>query len=194
MALPGAAGWCLNCAQAYDSSIAAWELSDQVEQERWVHRGYVTGADVASPSVIHLNGVIANLALAEIHNLFAPYKRFDGYQCYNQLTSELMQYTIKRQQDCAFCGNEGLLGLGDIELIPDYLRMQKREVQLPQVPAVKAADGAESTGDVDLEKEELAESCPSADRQTAAQPPVDRNAADSVAADLRDPPDTSLAT
>lgn len=189
IALPGPAGWCLSCGQVYDSSIAAWELSDQVEQKRWIHRGYVTGADVASPSVIHLNGVIANLALAEIHNLFAPYKKFDGYLCYNQLTSEIMRYTISRQEDCAFCGDEGLLGLGDIELIPDYQRMQKREVQLPQVPAVKATDESESNDDGDSEKEEPAESGPSADTLKA-----DQQAADPAAADLRDPPDTSLAT
>jgi hypothetical protein len=100
-----------------------------------------------------------------------------------------MRYTISRQEDCAFCGDEGLLGLGDIELIPDYQRMQKREVQLPQVPAVKATDESESNDDGDSEKEEPAESGPSADTLKA-----DQQAADPAAADLRDPPDTSLAT
>jgi molybdopterin/thiamine biosynthesis adenylyltransferase len=131
IALPGESGWCLTCAHAYNPEIAAWELADAVEQQRWVHRGYVAGADIKSPSVSHLNGVVANLALAEIHNLLAPFKAFQGYCVYDQRRSELMSYTIQRNKECAMCSDAALLGLGDIEPVPDYRSLQQRLAKVP---------------------------------------------------------------
>jgi molybdopterin/thiamine biosynthesis adenylyltransferase len=122
IALPGATGWCLACARVYDAERAAIELADAVEQQRWVRRGYIDGADVKAPAVSHLNGVVANLALAEIHNLLVPFKKFVSYLTYDQLRGELMAYTIERNPACAFCSDSGLLGLGDVEPMPDYER------------------------------------------------------------------------
>jgi molybdopterin/thiamine biosynthesis adenylyltransferase len=122
IALPGAAGWCLACAHVYDPERAAIELADAAEQQRWITRGYINGAEVKAPAVGHLNGVVANLALAEIHNLIAPFKPFSGYLAYNQLRGELMAYTIERNTTCAVCSDTALLGLGDLEPIPDLER------------------------------------------------------------------------
>jgi vancomycin resistance protein VanJ len=120
IALPGAAGWCLACARVYDAERAAIELADAVEQKRWIQRGYIDGADVKAPAVSHLNGVVANLALAEIHNLIAPFKEFVSYLTYSQQRNELMPYTISRNQTCAICSDTALLGLGDLEPLPNY--------------------------------------------------------------------------
>ena len=148
IALPGQDGWCLACAYAYDAQIAAWELADAAEQERWVHRGYVQGADVPTPSVTHLNGIIANLALTEIHNLLAPFKKFQSYTTYDCLASEAIPYTIQRSEDCAICGEKALLALGDIEPIPDYLKRQKEPIAIPSSPPdITALSEAETTNE-----------------------------------------------
>jgi molybdopterin/thiamine biosynthesis adenylyltransferase len=110
VAMPGAGGWCLACAHAFDPQIAAWELSTPNEQAEWVRRGYVEGADVPSPAVRHLNGVTADLALAEIHNLFTGFKQFHNFVSYDQLKCELMPLTIERNKSCAFCGDRRFAG------------------------------------------------------------------------------------
>ena len=134
IALPGASGWCLSCAHAIDSELAAWELASPDERARWVSRGYVQGADEPAPAVRHLNGVTADLALGEIHNLFAPFKKFQSYVFYNQLASELLPVTIERNRSCALCGDRGVLGLGDLEPVPDYLRDQRGALNFPSAP------------------------------------------------------------
>jgi hypothetical protein len=134
IALSGENGWCLACAHAYNAETAAYELADPLDQQRWVHRGYMPGTDVKAPSVSHLNGVVANLALAEIHNLFAPHKPFQGYLAYDQKRSELMPYTIHRNTECAICSDSALLGLGDVEPIPDFRLAQHQPLKLPPPP------------------------------------------------------------
>jgi hypothetical protein len=147
IALPGAAGWCLSCAHVYDAERAAIELADATERRRWIQRGYIDGADVKAPAVSHLNGVVANLALAEIHNLIAPFKTFVSYQTYNELRGELMPYTIERNPTCAICSDTGLLGLGDLEPVPDYERATTgRPLYPPAFPRAGSADD-EQAGD-----------------------------------------------
>jgi hypothetical protein len=144
IALPGSAGWCLGCAHVYDPERAAIELADAAEQQRWIRRGYIEGADVKSPAVSHLNGVVANLALAEIHNLLAPFKKFTSYLTYNQLRGELMPYTIERNPMCAMCSDTGLLGLGDLEPIPDYERKIGKPLVMSAVPNGGSDDGKQA--------------------------------------------------
>jgi len=149
IALPGATGWCLSCGHVYDPEQAAIELADAAEQRRWIQRGYITGADVKAPAVIHLNGVVANLALAEIHNLVAPFKKFVSYFTYNQLRGELMPYTIERNQTCAVCSDTGLLGLGDLEPIPDYERTMGKALDVSTVPNGGSNDGAQADDEIE---------------------------------------------
>jgi molybdopterin/thiamine biosynthesis adenylyltransferase len=134
IALPGTAGWCLGCARAYDPERAAIELADAAEQQRWIQRGYIDGADIKAPAVNHLNGVVANLALAEIHNLIAPFKKFVSYQTYDALRGGLIPYTIARNPKCAVCGDGGVLGLGDLEPIPDFERFAGKQFDPSLVP------------------------------------------------------------
>lgn len=131
IALPGAAGWCLQCAETINPELAAFEIASPAEQKRWIDRGYVRGADIPSPSVRHLNGIIAGLAVAEIHNLVAPFKSFRPFLVYNQLQTEIMPMTIARNANCPICSEKGLLGLGDLEPIPDFLRDLREPPELP---------------------------------------------------------------
>jgi hypothetical protein len=141
IALPGATGWCLSCANVYDAQRAAIELANAIEQQRWIQRGYIEGADVKAPAVHHLNGVVAHLTVGEIHNLLAPFKEFISYQTYNQLSGELMPLAIKRNPTCAICSDTGLLGLGDLEPIPDYEKANKSRLLLPSVKMAGRIDG-----------------------------------------------------
>jgi molybdopterin/thiamine biosynthesis adenylyltransferase len=177
VALPGAAGWCLACARVYDAERAAIELADAAEQQRWIRRGYIDGADVKAPAVSHLNGVVANLALAEIHNLLAPFKKFISYLTYDQLHGELMPYTIARNQTCAVCSDTGLLGLGDLEPIPDYERSMGLPLDLSAVPKA-GSDSGEYAADEINQVETTTDSNVAIDAVDSAMPsPFDESAA-----------------
>jgi len=178
IALPGATGWCLTCARVYDAERAAIELADAAEQQRWIQRGYIDGADVKAPAVSHLNGVVANLALAEIHNLLAPFKKFVSYLAYDQLRGELMPYTIERNPTCAVCSDSGLLGLGDLEPIPDYERTMGKPLDVSTVPEGRS-DGGEQTEDEAIEQVTTTDSTVAINApEAAAALPVDDFAAE----------------
>ena len=130
--LPGPAGWCLSCARAIDPQQAAWELASPLDQARWVQRGYVRGADVPAPSVRHLNGVVADLLLAELHNLFSPYRESRPYVVYDGLRCEVTPVSIGRDPRCAICSEHGVLGLGDLEPLPTF--NHPRPMALPDAP------------------------------------------------------------
>ena len=132
LALPGPGGWCLSCAAAFDSQQASWELAPAIDQARWVERGYVRGAKVAAPSVRHLNGVVADLALAEIHNLFSPYREPRTYVAYDGLRLEITSINIGRDPRCAICSPDGVLAMGDLESLPEF--NQRREFTFPEPP------------------------------------------------------------
>ncbi len=148
VALPGSTGWCLACARVYDSERAAIELAAAAEQERWIQRGYIDGADVKAPAVSHLNGVVANLALAEIHNLVAPFKEFVSYLTYDQLQGVLIPYTIERNKMCAVCSDAGLLGLGDLEPIPDYERSGGMPADMAAAPKCGSDDDTKASHEI----------------------------------------------
>jgi hypothetical protein len=149
VALPGATGWCLACARVYDAERAAIELAAAAEQQRWIQRGYIDGADVKAPAVSHLNGIVANLALAEIHNLLAPFRKFVSYLTYDQLQGVLMPYTIERNQTCAVCSDAGLLGLGDLEPIPDYERSAGMPVDIATAPKCRSNNDIKAADEID---------------------------------------------
>jgi len=116
--------WCLQCAGIIDSQAAGWELADEGLRATLRQRGYVQ--DTPAPAVYHLNGVIASLAVAEIHNFIFPYKTSRRYLTYDELKGELLSLEVQPKEDCLICRSEGgLLGLGDLEPFPDYERREK---------------------------------------------------------------------
>lgn len=118
-AFPSLGEWCLQCAGIVDNQLAGWELSDEGLRNTLRERGYIK--DTPAPAVYHLNGVIAALAVAEIHNFVFPYKPIRRYLTYDELKGELMALEVATENRCTVCdAEEGYLGLGDLEALPDY--------------------------------------------------------------------------
>lgn len=128
-ALPPLGEWCLFCSGIIDSQAAGWELASPQERENLRRHGYVK--DTPAPAVYHLDGIVASLAVAEVHNLVHPYRPQHRYVTYNDLTGELMQLNVPHQEDCPVCSPEGIIGLGDLEPLPNYQRSGKK---VPSVP------------------------------------------------------------
>lgn len=111
-AIPDLGSWCLLCSGIIDAQRASWDLASPEEHANLIQRGYL--ANVPAPAVYHLNGIIASLAVTEIHNLVCPYKPMRRYLVYRELEGELMSLEVPCREHCMHCGPEGLLGLGDL--------------------------------------------------------------------------------
>ena len=120
--------WCLLCAGIVDGQAAARELASPQEMEILRQRGYVS--DTAAPAVYHLDGVIASVAAAEVHNLVHPYRSSRRYLVYDDLKGELMHLSVEGREGCPVCSPEGVLGLGDLEALPDYERSGDRALSV----------------------------------------------------------------
>lgn len=140
-ALPEMGRWCLQCAGIVDPQQAGWELAPQAQREILRRRGYV--ADTPAPAVRHLDGVVASLAVAEVHNLAVAFKPAQRYLAYDALRTELVPLRVTASDACPVCSpDHGVLGLGDLEPMPDY-RRASRAVSLP-APRADASAGAGS--------------------------------------------------
>ncbi len=134
-AIPDLGRWCLQCAGIVNPQAAGWELAPAGQQAILRQRGYV--ADTPAPAVGHLDGVVAALAVAEIHNLVAAFKPQHRYLTYDALKAELVPlsvgspaHKVAAQAACPVCSpDDGVLGLGDLEPLPDYRRAA--QAQLP---------------------------------------------------------------
>ncbi|MBN1935634.1 MAG: ThiF family adenylyltransferase [Anaerolineae bacterium] len=140
-ALPDLGCWCLHCAGIIDPQQAGWELAPLHQREALRQRGYVTG--VPAPAVRHLDGIVASLAAAEVHNLAHPFKPLQRYLTYDAIgrtTSgrpELMSLQVSARSDCPVCSaDDGVLGLGDLEPLPSYRRSS--QVQLPSADLLQS--------------------------------------------------------
>ena len=88
--------------------------------------------DTPAPAVYHLNATIASLAVAEIHNFVFPYKPIRKYLTYDGLKGELVSLQVPPSDDCPVCSPEGgVIGLGDLEPLPDYEGKKKAAIHLP---------------------------------------------------------------
>ena len=104
--LPGQPEPCLLCSQVLNKTEAYYELGPENNRRQAVAQGYIEGFDEPDPAVYHLNGVMVNLALLEIHNLacgFMPRKVHLHYTM-----SERWLLTIEDPpQKCAVCSPNG---------------------------------------------------------------------------------------
>lgn len=141
-AIPDLGRWCLQCAGIVDPQAAGWELASPAQRAILRQRGYV--ADTPAPAVGHLDGVVAALAAAEIHNLVAAFKPQHRYLTYDALRGELLPLAVggpgpkvAALAACPVCSADaGVLGLGDLEPLPDYRRAA--QTQLPTPAALSA--------------------------------------------------------
>jgi hypothetical protein len=138
VAIPSWGSWCLLCGGMIDATRAAYDLARPEERALLRERGYLAG--VAAPAVYHLNGVVASLAVAELHNLVAPYRAPRPYIVYRELQGELLSVNVGKTEECLQCSPEGLLGLGD--LVPMWRPNREARGQLPAViPNATAQEG-----------------------------------------------------
>jgi hypothetical protein len=132
-AIPDLGRWCLQCAGIVDPQQAGWELAPAAQRDILRQRGYV--ADTPAPAVRHLDGLVAALAAAEIHNLVHAFKPQHRYLAYDALRTELVPLQVTPSQACPVCSpDHGVLGLGDLEPMPDY-RRASQALPLPPPPA-----------------------------------------------------------
>ncbi|MBN1877859.1 MAG: ThiF family adenylyltransferase, partial [Anaerolineae bacterium] len=127
-AIPDLGRWCLHCAGLYDPQQAGWELASPAQRAILRQRGYVN--DTPAPAVRHLDGLVAALAAAEIHNLVHAYKPRQRYLVYDAFKSALVPLNVTATSTCPVCSpDHGVLGLGDLEPLPNYRRTG--QVKLP---------------------------------------------------------------
>jgi hypothetical protein len=124
-ALPSLGEWCLQCSGIIDPQLAGWELADEETKKAIRARGYIK--DTPAPAVYHLNGVVASLAVAEVHNFVFPYKPIRRYLAYDELKGQLLSLSVPSRGDCPVCSPDGgILGLGDLLPLPDYCAKKNR--------------------------------------------------------------------
>ena len=129
-AIPDLGRWCLQCAGIVDPQQAGWELAPAAQRDVLRQRGYVVGTP--APAVRHLDGLVAALAAAEVHNLVQAFKPQHRYLTYDALHTELVPLQVTPSDGCPVCSpDHGVLGLGDLEPLPDYHRAS--QVSLPKL-------------------------------------------------------------
>lgn len=104
--LPGQPAPCLLCSRVIDKTEAFYELAPEESRMRAVARGYIEAFDEPAPAVYHLNGVMANLALMEIHNLVGDFMPRQGHLLYTMAERRLL--TVEHEPGhCAACSPDG---------------------------------------------------------------------------------------
>ncbi|MCW5854403.1 MAG: ThiF family adenylyltransferase, partial [Anaerolineae bacterium] len=135
VAIPDLGRWCLHCAGLIDPQQAGWELASPAQRDALRQRGYL--ADTPAPAVRHLDGVVASLAAAEIHNLVWSFRPQQRYLVYDGRRTELVPLQVRPGSECGVCSaDHGVLGLGDLAPLPDYRRHD--HLQLPPVDLAQA--------------------------------------------------------
>ncbi|MFW6114452.1 MAG: HesA/MoeB/ThiF family protein [bacterium] len=108
--LPGEG--CLLDAKAVDLKQVGYELSDPAMQELAREEGYVSGAEVAAPSVMSLNQTIASLAVTEFKALVTHMRPPFRLMYYDLLEGTLHPVDFQKNGDCVVCNDH--LGKGDL--------------------------------------------------------------------------------
>lgn len=112
--LPGTGHHCLICSKIIDPTEVYYERTPPARRREAVRRGYIANFDEPAPAVVHLNGVLANAALVEIHNLYCGFKEICDYLYYDLLDQEFLKVEEERTE-CATCSaGGGYFGRGDL--------------------------------------------------------------------------------
>ncbi len=119
LVVPG--GYCLSCAGVLDAARILAEKASPEERAR--HPDYFTNLDIADPSVITLNSVIASLAVSVGLDMMIPTMHAtsatDSYR-YNALKGIVRHEPRVVAEACGICGHDGLGGLGDDHPLPGH--------------------------------------------------------------------------
>jgi len=104
--LPGHNQPCLLCAEIINPVEVYYEMASHASRCQAVKSGYIENFEEPSPAVAHLNGVILNLALVEIHNLFCGFKPISKHLLYSMLEQEVFTI-LESDRNCATCSQGG---------------------------------------------------------------------------------------
>lgn len=96
--------FCLNCAYQIDMEIAKQELESHVVQELRKQHGYGLGEQVAAPSVVSLNGLIANLAVNELLMMVTNIREPRRHLVYYGIRGRVNSRDDSRRPNCFVCG------------------------------------------------------------------------------------------
>jgi molybdopterin-synthase adenylyltransferase len=112
--VPGQPGPCLVCSEIVNVLEAYYEVGPLENRKEAARRGYIEGFDEPAPAVFHLNGVAANLALAEVHNLLCGFMPPRAHLHYKMSQRELKPLLHRADKRCAICApNGGRFARGD---------------------------------------------------------------------------------
>lgn len=110
---------CLLCCGEFRPAIAAEELESPAQREFRQKHGYVSGPNVAEPSVISLNGTVASLAVTECLALVTGFRESGHYTYYDMLEQRVGPRIVKQNATCVACRLEGT---GDSANLARYTR------------------------------------------------------------------------
>jgi len=114
-------GPCLLCCKEISIKAASDDLASAEELEVRRSQGYVSGADVPSPSVISLDGTVASVAVTEFLALITGFRPAKTYTFYDMLEQSMVQRLVKPDPKCVACS---IRGLGDESNIERYAQTQ----------------------------------------------------------------------
>lgn len=106
---------CLRCINGIDMDKVKMEQLPEEEKQAVVQQGYIEGADEHAPSVVSLNGVIANLAVTEFLGYVTGCKPLNRYLFYDFLKAAVLPVEFPKNPECFSCSDSTLLGSGDNE-------------------------------------------------------------------------------
>ena len=113
---------CLSCMNVLDRAQAAVELAGPEERRRQAEIYGITRdlLDVAGPSVVSINGVVASLAVTEFMLSVTGIREPNRLLTYHGRTGKVTVSTDSPAPDCYYC--KGLWGIGDRADVQRYVR------------------------------------------------------------------------
>ncbi len=103
--------FCLSCAQEIDMERAKWELQPESTKSVRIKHGYGLGENNTAPSVVSLNGVVANLAVTEFLCMVTGLRKPQQYLHYDGFRGRVFIRTDGQREGCYVCG--ALTGMKD---------------------------------------------------------------------------------
>lgn len=118
IAYPGE--FCALCADQVDIKIAQTEIESPPERKFREKHGYGIGLKETSPSVISLNGIIANLAVTEFLMLLTNLRPYNRMVVYKGMEGKVNVRIDKKKEDCVICNS--LVGIRESADLKRYAR------------------------------------------------------------------------
>lgn len=123
-------GPCLVCCKEIDIRAASDDLASVEELTVRKRQGYVSGADVPSPSVVSLDATVASIAATEFLALVTGFRPAQTYTFYDMIEQRIVPRIVKSDPKCVACS---VKGLGDKANIERYANKEAPK----DVPVVK---------------------------------------------------------